>query len=168
MSYLIDKWHFQLLDNLPWVPILKFDSCKCSWSSLKLGTWCIIALDLRSLPSWIFIPIIQEEAEEEPKNGRYTLKSVKKIDHYSRLYLPTHLHCIFYLSGEFFRQPTSPLLYISSSVTMQSKERSLSTSWSNLQQKKVKIYKKYIMKPFEEEMFNPCDSFNSRAYDHIK
>ena len=26
----------------------------------------------------------QEEEDEEPRNGRYTLKSVKKIDHYSR------------------------------------------------------------------------------------
>merc|ERR1712226_1128618 len=26
----------------------------------------------------------EEEEDEEPRNGRYTLKSVKKIDHYSR------------------------------------------------------------------------------------
>ena len=73
----------------------------------------------------------QEEEDEEPRNGRYTLKSVKKIDHYSRYKFCLDLKLKDFFLGGSLLAPTSPLLCTSSSDIMQLREPYQLTSWSD-------------------------------------
>ena len=77
----------------------------------------------------------QEEEDEEPRNGRYTLKSVKKIDHYSRYKILSGFKTKRFFLGGSLLAPTSPLLCTSSSDIMQLREPYQLTSWSD---KKIK------------------------------